>query len=218
MSDAKKEETVRMHPITTSPSESRTPSTSSTNFRTVKEEPWGSRIEKYLREVMKLCEEKSQLHDEAGYFFKKKKNTWGVPMVLVPAIFSPLTLMIAWNRNDTCDTITFADYFNAIGFMLTAFFTTVYGWYDYGMKYQLHFNHAYIFGSIHSKIKAEMVKHRRFRLNADVFMVQINMELDNAIRNEPVLPKSIIKKDKEENHGNGMKKRFSNIVPPMNTE
>ncbi len=191
------------------------PSTSSSaNFRTVKEEPWGRRIESYLLDVMKACEEKSSQHDEAGYFFKSKKVKWGLPMVIVPAICSPLSLMLAAIRGGECGEFTVSDYLNSLGFMVTALFTAVYGFFDYGMKYQQHFNHSYIFGRINSKVKAEMVKHRKFRRQADVFMVEVNMELDNAIRNEPILPKSILRAA-ETDKKNGISRRMSQLMPPL---
>lgn len=208
MTDGKTETII--HVGKKEPSPSSTTSTTSSNFRTAREEPWCSQIEKYMNEVVKLCDEKANQHDEAGYFFKSKKVTWGLPMVIVPAIFSPVSLMMGWNRGDTCDTITASDYINASGFMFTAFFTAVYGFFDYGVKYQTHFNHSYMFGSISSKIKAELVKHRRFRRQADVFMVEINMELDNAVRNEPILPKSILKK--ETRGPTGVQKQMSQFI------
>jgi len=170
----------------------------SDDFKTAREEPWGTRIEKYLREAVKLCDEKENQHEEAGYHFKNRKSRWGLPTIIVPALFAPITLMVGWGRGDTCSNITTADYVSAFGFMITAFFTGVYEFYNYGVKYQKHFNHAYIFGSISSKINAEMIRGRKFRLPADVFMVEINMEIDNAMRNEPILPKFLLKKGKGE--------------------
>jgi len=166
-------------------------SMASTDFNTDREEPWGSDIEQYLMDVAKLSDEKASIHDDSGYHFKKKKADWGLPMVIIPAICSPISLMIGMARGDTCDTFTAADYFAATGFMLTAIFTAVYQFYDYGVKYQLHFNHAYIFSSISSKIKGKLVRNRKFREPADVFMTEVNMELDYAERTEPPPPKSI---------------------------
>lgn len=189
-------------------------SSPASDYKTQTEEPWGHRIENYLMEVLKTCDEKSGLHDDAGYHFKAKKVQWGLPMIIVPALFSPLSLMIGWNRGDTCDQITLADYITAFGFMLTAFFTAVHGFFDYGVKYQVHFNHSYMFGSISSKIKSEMVKHRKFRRQADVFMLEIEKELDYALRSEPILPKSITKKNKS----NKLSKRRSHMMLPLPTE
>lgn len=185
------------------------PSTEDSDYKTPSEEPWGHRIENYLVEVMKTCEEKAIFHDDAGYHFKSKKVQWGLPMVIVPALFSPVSLMIGWNRGDTCADITAADYVTAFGFMLTAFFTAVHGFFDYGVKYQTHFNHSYLFSGICSKIKSELVKHRQFRRQADVFMIEIEKELDYALRSEPILPKSITKKNKP-----SLSKRRSQVPLP----
>lgn len=186
------------------------PSSEESDYRTPPEEPWGHKIENYLVDVMKTCNEKADQHDDAGYLFKAKKVQWGLPMVIVPALFSPVSLMIGWNRGDTCENITAADYITAFGFMLTAFFTAVHGFFDYGVKYQTHFNHSYLFSGISSKIKSELVKRRKFRRQADVFMIEIEKELDYALRSEPILPKSITKKNRRK-----MTRRTSHIPLPI---
>jgi len=183
------------HPDTKSPS-----GVSSTNFRTMREEPWDHRIEDYMKKLLNICYEKSNFHNEAGYHFKAKRNMWGLPTVLIPAMLSPISLMVGWAYKDTCNTITASDYISAVGFMLTAIFTAVYSFFGFGERYTQHFNAAAVYDSIISEVEAELVKHRQFRMQADVFTIRIKMQVDFAAQHEPLIPKRILEKNKTTQH------------------
>ena len=161
----------------------------------VRGEPWDNAIEAYMAKTIEICMMNSRLHMDTGYHYKKKRVMWGLPAILVPVVMSPISLMVGWDRGDTCANITTSDYLNACGFLLTGVLTGVYNFFDFSTRTAEHFHHAGRYDLIKSDIESEMVKHRQYRIHADVFMTRIKMLMDNAAQTEPVIPQKILERN-----------------------
>jgi len=158
-------------------------------------EPWDDMIEQYMQKTLEICVMNSRLHMDTGYHFKRKRVMWGLPAVLVPIIMSPISLMIGWASEAQPDSITAADYVNACGFLVSGVITGVYNFFDYSTKMAKHFHQAGIYDLIKSDVESEMVKHRQFRIKADVFLTRIKMLMDNAAQTDPVIPQKILERN-----------------------
>jgi hypothetical protein len=103
--------------------------------------------------------------------------------------------MLGWATEDTCDTITVADYANTLGFLFAATFAGISQYFDYGERTRDHFNVGLLFDGIVSDIELELTKARVFRTQADVFLCKISQRVAEALRMEPVIPGAVLKKN-----------------------
>ena len=148
------------------------------------EEKWSSLNELYMRNMIKLCKVKSSQHEQAGYSFKQKNTIWGLPIVLVPVIMSPVSLLLE-------SSVPTAKYVNAGAFLVTGLISGVYSFFKFGEKMTNHFNFSARYTDVASDVELELVKGREFRTQLDVFATRIHMIVDNLSNTEPVLPKGI---------------------------
>jgi hypothetical protein len=155
------------------------------------EEPWTSKNEEFINKKKQFCMLKGSQHEQAGYHFKGKNTSWGLPAVLLPTVMAPLSLII--NSNSEV-----SKYINAGAFLLTGVITGVMSFFKYNTKMTNHFNFAARYNDIVSDIELELVKNVEFRSQYDVFSMRIHMITDNLSKTEPVLPKSIV--DKPQKH------------------
>ena len=153
-----------------------------------KEEEWNDANEQFVHSLSLACSTKSDQHQQAGYSFKTKNNNWGLPMVLIPVIMSPMSLVI---QSDIAST-----YVNAAAFLATGIVSGVYSFFKYGEKTADHFNYSGRYADIVSDIELELKRGREFRVSLDVFLTKIHMRMDNLAITEPVLPKNIITESK----------------------
>ena len=168
-------------------------------YSNVYEEPWNDNIEKYFYNLREECVLHSQLNNDAGYHFKRKKNNWGLPSVLIPVIMAPISLMVGWSTNNTCSNITASDYINSIGYLAAGIVSGVYSYFNFGERTAKHFSVALLYDMIISEINMEMTKGVKFRVQADVFMVRITMLIASATNEEPTIPSFILAKYTENN-------------------
>jgi hypothetical protein len=147
------------------------------------EEEWGDKNERYLNYLAQICSDNADKHERAGYVFKAKNTTWGLPMVLIPIIMSPISLMI---NNEKASM-----YINAIAFLATGVVTGVYSFFKFGEKMSNHFNFSGKYEDVVSDIELEMSRGREFRTPLDVFFTKIHMRTDNLAGSAPILPKGI---------------------------
>lgn len=147
------------------------------------EEEWSDANEEFVRSLSHMCSTKSEQHQRAGYSFKSKNNNWGLPMVLIPVIMSPVSLII---QDDDVSM-----YVNAFAFLATGVVNGVYSFFKYGEKTVDHFNYSGRYADIVSDIELELQRGREFRVSLDVFLAKIHMRMDNLASTEPVLPKHI---------------------------
>jgi hypothetical protein len=146
----------------------------------VSEEPWGEALETYMRGFSQQAKTRSTQHDSAGYHFKTLNTRWGLPLVLVPIIMSPISLMI--------DDSPIGNYIKAGAFMFSGVIAGVFSFFQYGEKLEKHFGFAGRYADVVTDIEAILVKGRSFRGPADVFSTRIKMTMDNLALTEPNLP------------------------------
>jgi hypothetical protein len=149
------------------------------------EEKWSIRNERYMHAMIALCRNKSSQHENAGYTFKKKNTYWGLPLVILPVIMSPVSLMVDSDKE-------VSKYINAVAFMITGIVGGVYSFFKFGEQMSNHFNFSARYADIVSDIELELVKGRDFRTQLDVFYTRIHMLVDNLSATEPVIPKGIL--------------------------
>lgn len=165
------------------------------SFTNTHEESWNTTIEDYLSNVRQSCKEHSRLNNDSGYHFKRLKTRFGLPTVLIPIIMSPLSLMVGWMTEDTCQTITAADYLSTLGFLAAGVTSAMCQFYDYGDRSKDHFNVSLLFDTILSDIDLELTKARSYRTQADVFLTKISQKMSEALHLEPVIPSAVLKKN-----------------------
>jgi hypothetical protein len=154
------------------------------NTNVIAEEPWNDRIEHYMREFIQTAKKRNAQHESAGYHFKRLNTRWGLPLVLVPVIMSPVSLLI--------DGVDGGEYVQAAAFMLSGVIAGVYSFFRYGEKLEKHFGFAGRYGDVATDIEAILVRSREFRGPADVFSTKIKMVMDNLAITEPTLPRFIL--------------------------
>ena len=165
------------------------------SFTNTHEETWNTTIEEYLSQVRQSCKEHSKLNNDSGYHFKRLKVRYGLPAVMIPVIMSPISLMVGWATEDSCDKITAADYLNTMGFLLAATFSGISQYFDYGERTRDHFNVSLLFDGVISDIELELTKARIFRIQADVFLCKISQRVAEALRIEPIIPGTVLQKN-----------------------
>lgn len=155
------------------------------------EEPWDSKLEKYIDDICQAAEVNAKKHEEAGYHFKKRKSWFGLPTTVVPIIMSPVALILGSGS-------PYAVPISAVALLISGLSSGIYDFYDIGEQTQNNFNHSANFASLASDIRSEMIKTRQFRQAADVFIARIQMRYDNLAKVAPVLPKAVVKRVENE--------------------
>jgi hypothetical protein len=156
------------------------------------EEKWGEGNEIYMHNIIKICKNRADQHEQAGYHFKGKNTHWGLPLVLVPVIMSPISVLI--------DEFTgVSKYINAGAFLATGVLGGVVSFFKYGEKMSDHFHFSSRYADIVTDIEAELVKGREYRTQLDVFSTRTKMIVDSLANTEPTLPKFILDDVKYEN-------------------
>ena len=155
------------------------------------EGPWSQEIEDFMVEWKNMCKLKSNLHSKAGYIYKKKNAQWGLPTILIPISMSPISIMIG---HDACiNELNWQTIFNSCAFLISGIFSGVYSFFKYGEKMEQFFNFSARYYDVVTEIEAELIKERKFRVPADVFITRIKMLIDNLFKTEPIIPSSLNK-------------------------
>lgn len=122
------------------------------------EESWSNRNEEYLRNIIYECNKKADQHERAGYLFKAKNTYWGLPLVLLPTIMSPISILIE-NNEDV------SKYINAFAFLTTGVIGGVYSFFKFGEKMSEHFNMSARYTDVKTDIELELVKKESLEHN-----------------------------------------------------
>ena len=149
------------------------------------EEPWHHEIEDQIRRWRKHAKCMTDLHSDAGYYFKTRKLRYGLIPVIVPLIMAPLAPIITTEYG-------WGMYFNSLVLAVVGLFTGLIMFFSPGEKMQQHFSFSARYADIVSDIDAELIRYRQYRAAADVFTLKIKMMIDNLAFQEPVIPKSIV--------------------------
>lgn len=155
------------------------------------EGPWNSEIEDFMNEWKTMCKLKSTLHSKAGYIYKKKNAHWGLPAMLIPISMAPISIMIGYNS--CSDDLNWQTVFNSTAFLISGIFSGVYSFFKFGEKMEQFFNYSARYYDVFTEIEAELIKERKYRVPADVFIIRIKMLVDNLSKTEPVIPSKLNK-------------------------
>lgn len=153
------------------------------------EESWSDINEEYLRCIIDECKMKAEQHERAGYEFKDKNTYWGLPLILLPTIMSPISILLEHSEE-------VSKYVNAFAFLTTGVIGGVYSFFKFGEKMSDHFNISARYSDVKTDIELELVKTREFRMQLDVFITRIHMITDNLAATEPTLPLNILRDKK----------------------
>lgn len=156
-------------------------------------DPWTVSITEFITELKAKANKKSKLHELAGHYFRNMEVRWVLPSILVPTIFGPVVLLISNITYDNDEVVTTADYISTTGFILTSVLTSVSNFYRYGTRSQDHHTYSAKYSDIVTDIESELIKKKKFRTNADVFVTTMKMKFDNLVFGEPVIPLHISK-------------------------
>lgn len=154
----------------------------------IHEEPWNDLIENYMRGFIQIARNRERQHRSAGYHFKARNTQWGLPLVLIPVVMSPISLII---ENESLYSV----YINAGAFLISGVVAGVYSFFRYGEKMEKHFGFACRYCDLVTDIEAILIRGRSFREPADVCSMKCKMILDNLILTEPTLPQFILNMD-----------------------
>jgi len=138
-----------------------------------------------LHDVVAL---KSKQHSVAGHYFHKLEICWGIPPVLISAIFAPLVLLAGQLNSEDCDRVSIADYLSTTGFVISGIASAINTFFRFGNRCALHHMYAAKYSDIVTDIQSEMVKKKEYRIAADVFICTMRIKYDNLIFGEPVIP------------------------------
>ena len=158
----------------------------SSDYVAIQEEPWNEALEQYMRRFIQTAKNRSQQHESAGYHFTVLNTRWGLPLVLIPVVMSPISLILGHVSPQS-------EYINAGAFMVSGIIAGVYTFFRYGERLERHFGFAGRYGDVVTDIEEILVKGRAFRGPADVFSTKIKMIMDNLALTEPILPLFILK-------------------------
>ena len=157
-----------------------------------KTESWTSKISDYVTNIRDECILKQIQHEACGHHYRNLELILTLPLILIPSLSGPLVLLLASITKDNCDTITTTDYFATFALILTSIFSNLISFFKFGTRSTKHFMYSSKYSDICTDIEAEIVKAKKYRLNATVFITTIKMKFDNMVFGEPVIPVNII--------------------------
>lgn len=144
------------------------------------DENWTDQTEGLALEWKEMAQRQSIAHNAAGLSNKWKHALTGLPVVIIPAIFAPLTAALG---SDTPG----LEYVSMSGFIATGIMGGVNGFFGYNQKHQRHMDFSARYGDVVSDVQYELAKGRRFRTAPDQFLMRIQMKMDNLSSQAPDL-------------------------------
>ena len=143
------------------------------------EENWSDATESLAKEWLESATKASDGHNKSGKSNKFKNAITGLPSILIPAIFAPVSIAVDGNEN--------AQYISMVGFIASGIFSGVNTFFAYDRKYQKHMDFSAKYADVVSDIRYELSKSRKFRTQPDQFLMKIQMKLDNLGAQAPDL-------------------------------
>lgn len=143
------------------------------------EEPWTETTEQLALEWKKRAQELSTKHQQKGKENKIKNIVTGLPLLIIPAVFSPLSVALGNMEN--------VQYINMTGFIVTGIFSAVHTFFAFNQQYQKHIDYSARYGDVSSDIEFEMARGKIYRMPHDEFLTRIQYKLDSLDQNAPDL-------------------------------
>lgn len=141
------------------------------------DEEWTEKHESLVYEWRTKCEKASESHNVAGKKNKCNHVIFGLPAVIIPIIFSPLSVALENEES--------LPYVSMVGFILTGIFSSIDKFFNYGSRAERHFNAASRYDDLVTDIKYEMVKNYKFRVDPDQFLMRIQNFYDSVSSSAP---------------------------------
>ena len=137
------------------------------------DEDWTTNSENLARSWLATATTLSNKHTQCALINKRRHVVTGLPTLIIPTIFAPLTLVLT------------DKYLSVGGFIATALFSAINSFLNYNQKYQKHLDYAARYADIITDIEYELAKQRKFRISPDVFLTKIRLKLDYLKQNAP---------------------------------
>jgi hypothetical protein len=131
-----------------------------------REEKWTLAHETLCKQWRDQAQSASDGHNAAGKKNKFKHVVFGLPSVLLPIIFSPVSIAL---ENDPS-----LPYVSMVGFIATGLFGAIDNFFNYSGKTSEHMNYSAQYADIVSDIDYELVQGREYRVDSDRFLMKIN--------------------------------------------
>lgn len=141
-----------------------------------KELLWEKREEKIFFKWLENCRIKSKKHDNKSKLCKIKYGVCSIPSITIPIIVSGLSSTIS------CDSTE-----NSILMMITALFTCINTFFNYGKRQEKHEQYSNKYFELANEIESELSKPKRHRIACDVYMEKIKQKYNNLHATEPNL-------------------------------
>lgn len=141
-----------------------------------KELLWEKREEKIFFKWLENCRIKTKKHDNKSKLCKIKYGICSIPSITIPIIVSGLSSSIS------CDSTE-----NSILMMITALFTCVNTFFNYGKRQEKHEQYSNKYFELANEIESELSKPKRHRIACDVYMEKIKQKYNNLHATEPNL-------------------------------
>ncbi len=141
-----------------------------------KELLWEHREEDFLKKITSACEKQSKLHRIKGKLFKKLYSAFGVPSMLIPIVLSGLT-----------DQLHDYKLVQSLLMIATGTLTGISTFFNFGKKYQEHFDYENKYAGLAGDISTELCKPKRHRIACDVYLERIRLLYSNLNTNAPIV-------------------------------
>ena len=140
---------------------------------------WTVEVKSFIRYIEENSLEQSKRHNDAGHFKRKLNMGIAIPIIILPAMMSPLSSH--FGESHSFKIIT------PIIFAVEAVATSLATFFNYGKKSERHFNYAIRYKDLITDIKEEMCKPEEKRKDISVFTDLIKRRYDELDKTAPVL-------------------------------
>jgi hypothetical protein len=155
------------------------PKETENKIETQLEEAWSESHEKLAKKWMNESKIISESHNKSGKNNKFKYSMVKLPAILIPIIFSPITVSLSHVEG--------FQFVNMAIFLLSGSLNAIDGFYNYQKKYQKHMDYSARYSDLNSDIQYELVKSRKFRSSPDEFLMKTQMKYDALASSAPDL-------------------------------
>jgi len=155
------------------------------------EEPWTHDNENLILAWREHVNSMSKLHETQGKILRKKNLYLGVPTYIIPSLMTFISVVLSEMSKDlNCQQIqdysTGYNIANAAMFFISSTLSLFYTIYDLGTQSALHYQYSSRYYDLVIRIDSELARSRRFRANADIFIVEMRCCIDNLNQSSPV--------------------------------
>jgi hypothetical protein len=145
----------------------------------IPEEEYTIYNETLLIQWLKIARIRSTQHNVMGKKFKIYHEIFGLPAIILPIAYSPLSALLSFNSNIV--------YANVSILILTGVLSGIHGFFDFTRKSEKYFQYEAYYADLSTTIMVELSKRRDNRIRADRFVEMVQSKIDCYKSNEPLL-------------------------------